>query len=152
MASISVYDAKPPVGAAEIDVFEARVGVSLPRPYREWLLKHNGGQPSPSGFRYNGEVGPYTDGNVAWFYAIYDGGISNLEIEFLVYKVDANRLPQNLIPIATDPFGNQIVLSVAGADVGKVYFWDHEEEPIPPSYANCHLIADSFDEFIEGLH
>jgi hypothetical protein len=36
--------------------------------------------------------------------------------------------------------------------VGKVFFWDHEAETNPPSYANCHLIADSFNEFIETLH
>ena len=56
------------------------------------------------------------------------------------------------MPIARDPGGNQILLAFAGPNEGKVYFWDHEEEPAMPNYSNCHLIADSFREFIEGLH
>ena len=29
---------------------------------------------------------------------------------------------------------------------------DPDEESGKPTYENCHLIADSFEEFIEGLH
>jgi hypothetical protein len=53
---------------------------------------------------------------------------------------------------APRPLFFPICLSFGGPDEGKVYFWDHEEEPPQPSYANCHLIAGSFDEFIAGLH
>ena len=44
---------------------------------------------------------------------------------------------------------------VKNADRGKIYFWDHEmeaDEGETPNYSNLTLIADSFDEFIEGLH
>jgi cell wall assembly regulator SMI1 len=147
-----VYEPKRPLTSAELKAMELKLGIEFPQPYRRWLLKYNGGQPSPGRFRYKHESGPYTDGSVAWFYAIYEGKASNLWNTFQIYKSPPPRMPGELVPIATDPFGNEIVISVSGQNQGKVYFWDHEEETIPPSYKNCHLIADSFDEFINGLH
>lgn len=64
------------------------------------------------------------------------------------------RIPPNLLPIAHDPFGNLICLSVAGQDRGKVYFWDHEVEVREgeiPSYRNVSFIADNFESFLDGL-
>lgn len=39
-------------------------------------------------------------------------------------------------------------------DAGAVYFWDHEaesEEDEPPSRANLHRLADSFDQYLRQL-
>lgn len=41
---------------------------------------------------------------------------------------------------------------VAGDVRGKVYFWDHEEEPNGDAdWSNVDLIVDSFDLFLSGL-
>jgi hypothetical protein len=40
---------------------EKRLGIVLPKSYRELLLRYNGGRPDPSGFKYKNESGPYTD-------------------------------------------------------------------------------------------
>jgi cell wall assembly regulator SMI1 len=147
----TMHDTKQALSSEDIDAVEQRLGIKLPGDYRAWLLKHNGGRPEPAGFRYKLKTGLYTDSAVAWFLAIHDGRFSNFERETRWRKAQ-NRLPGELVAIARDPFGNLICMSFGGADKGKIYFWDHEEEGPEPSYDNCHLIADSLQEFLEGLH
>jgi hypothetical protein len=151
----TIDEPKRPTSDAEIDALEARLKIKFPMDYRLWLLKYNGGRPTPNRFQQKGKSGPYTDSLVAWFLAIHDGKYSNLESKFKNLKVFQKRLPENLVAIADDPFGNEICITVAGKDYGAVYFWDHEEEGpegVEPDYRNCHLVADSFTEFINNLH
>ncbi len=150
--SIVMKGVKVSVTTHALEALEAKLRLKLPAAYRAWLLRFNGGTPVPGEFKYKTEEGPYTDSRVAFFYAVYDGEYENFEKQFINYKVTQRRMLDNLIPFARDPFGNCLCLSISGADEGAVYFWDHEEEPATPSYANCHLIADTFDEFIGGLH
>jgi hypothetical protein len=63
-----------------------------------------------------------------------------------------------LIWIADDPFGNAICLGISGGHRGKVFFWNHENEPDPDDWdgsvetaGNIDLLANSFSEFISGL-
>ena len=86
-----------------------------------------------------------------FFYLTNDYNYSILEN----YKIYKDRIPENFFPIADDPFGNLILISVKNADRDKIYFWDHEmevDDGETPDYSNLTLIADSFDEFIEGLY
>ena len=150
---VTMLEMKATLKEQDIGEFERRTGLKFPPQYRAWLLRYNGGRPEPKGFRYKYESGPYTDSCVAWFFNLGDAKYERLEGELRVYKnPDDKRLPDELIPFARDPFGNLICISMCGENQGKVYFWDHEEEDTPPSYRNCHLIADSFDEFIAALH
>ncbi|WP_081743142.1 SMI1/KNR4 family protein [Acetivibrio clariflavus] len=50
-------------------------------------------------------------------------------IESLFYRVFFHSLlPKDVIPIARDPFGNLICISVSEDSYGKVLFWDHEKD------------------------
>lgn len=145
--AIKMTDSDPPIGDVDVDGFERRTGVTLPPQYRRWLLAHNGGRPDPSRFNYKGESGPYTDSLISLFFSL-----SDMEADITQFKVWQQRMPDELVPIADDPFGNRICIGTAGPHEGKVYFWDHEEEQDEPTYDNCHLLADSFEEFLNGLH
>lgn len=91
----------------------------------------------------------YRDSLVDWFLALYDGEHSNLET---VCGWLVNRLPDNLLPIALDPFGNVVLLGLVGEHRGKIYFWDHENEPArQPNWSNIDLVADGFDTFLREL-
>ena len=90
----------------------------------------------------------------AFFLGIYPDEYNDLLDHIKTYK---ERLPKNTFPIAYDSCGNLIVISVMGPDRGKIYFWDHEMEADidhgeVSDYSNLTLIADSFDEFLEGLY
>ena len=91
----------------ELDELESRLKIVLPADYRNWLLKYNGGRPDPARFRYKNETGPYTDGTVAWFLAVYEGEYSNFEFTFRKFKVRQRRLPENLVAIVGALFQGQ---------------------------------------------
>jgi hypothetical protein len=146
---IEIIDPHRPTSRQEIDSFEQRMSIKLPLEYRNWLLKYNGGSPRPRVFRAGSGPEQWTS-CVAWFYAIYEGRLSNLEREITTFKIKETRIPKDLIPIADDPGGNQICLGYEGPNLGKVFFWDHERE-CDGSYDNCYLIANSFNEFIASL-
>jgi hypothetical protein len=134
---------------------EQLIGSPLPADYRAFLLTHNGGKPSLTGFRMEREGRGYSESSVAWLYGIQDGGEFFNSFE-LHYRGLRGRMPAHIIPIGSDPGGNQICISVAGPDLGRVYFWDHEKEADPdedeePGYDNLYFVANSFSDFLNGL-
>ena len=145
---VVIQNTEPPLSAQRVKQVEKKYGIKLPLQYRNFLLAHNGGQPIPNEFHFKKKQGQYTDSIVDWFLAIYEGENDNFEEYYDTYKIDENRIPENLVPIAHDPGGNLICISVSGDDEGAVFFWDHEHEE---DGDNIHLIADSFDEFLSGL-
>ncbi len=68
------------------------------------------------------------------------------------------RIPDDLLWIADDPFGNAICIGIRGRYFGKVYFWDHEREPDEKTWdgsvetaGNIQFLANSFRQFVAGL-
>lgn len=139
----------PAVSEAEVLRVEKKWEFTLPQEYRSFLLLHNGGKPTFDRFKFR--QGSYGRSMVDWFLAIYEGKYDNFEDYFDVYKIREPRLLNNLVPIAHDPGGNLICISVLGEDRGAVYFWDHEEEQDEATSENVYLIADTFNEFLQKL-
>jgi hypothetical protein len=138
----------------EINQFEERLGTSIPLSYRDFLLNHNGGKPDLSEFSIlSCAKGSANEGSVVKCFL----GINMAEETFnLDYVLDTfrDRLPSDIFPIARDPGGNLICIATEGANLGKIYFWDHEaevEEGDTPNYDNISLIADNFQEFMAKL-
>ncbi len=133
---------------ADIERLEKLVGLQLPRDYRDFLLRHNGGYPEPDGFQFKNSP----DGSsVDRFLGLDVGEHSNIEKYLVTYR---DRVPEGFFPIAHDPGGNLVLIGVKGKYTGKVFFWDHEDEAdgYPPDMSNMHLVADSFSEFLRGLY
>src|SRR4051794_11646457 len=100
--SVTIERAESALSEERLAAVESYIGARFPDQYRQFLLRNNGGKPTPSGFRFN--KGTRTsDSLVDWFLAIYDGEYDNFEAYFKTYRVDQARLPNNLIPIAHDP-------------------------------------------------
>jgi hypothetical protein len=135
-----------------LKVLEKYWDISLPKEYRSFLIHHNGGEPEKSCFNFKDQKKEGSD--VRFFLGIYPDNDRDLLNKIKIYE---NRIPKNTFPIACDSFGNLIIISVKNKDRGKIYFWDHEMEANTEAgeiadYTNLTLIADSFDEFINGLH
>lgn len=155
--AVEFRDCKVPLSEKALSKVEKRLKIKLPEEYRRFLLAHNGGRLTPSVFKFKGQSGAYADSCVDWFLAVYDGEYNNFETYFERYKVERVRLPVELVPIAHDPGGNLICISLADFDRGSIYFWDHEHEhestgKSVSSHTNVHLIADSIDEFLGSLY
>ena len=124
----------------------------LPKEYRSFLLKYNGGEPSLSFFKYKNKK---DDGSVVdTFFGIYKDDNYNLLNKVIEI---GDRHTSDSFPIASDVFGNRICIIVKGPNRGKIYFWDHEMEADTDQgeiadYSNMTLISDSFNEFIDGLY
>lgn len=71
----------------------------------------------------------------------------------------AGRVPETMIPIADNLFGDRYCLGTKGAHKGKIFFWDHENEYDPEmchagqghSWQNVYLIADSFEDLLNRM-
>lgn len=147
---------EPKVGThlGAIREFEKKYSIKLPESYIEWLLRYNGGHPIYDGYRLIEPIDAKNhESDVAWFYALYDGDVSNLEYELVVTR---GRMPSNLIPIAYTSCGDQICICVGDVNYGKIYFWDYNNEGFDkngnPWWDNVFLISNSFEEFINNLY
>lgn len=156
-----------PMPEAEAETLERTIGTRLPESYRNFLTAC--GAVGFNGYVYYTSLEPlrpYIAGDTkCGHFGIFYGAAANDE-----YSVAENldtyrdRMPEVLIPIGEDGGGNQICLGIAGAELGRIYFWDHEDEwdeenytsrnlPIPPNlkFRNVHLIANSFEEFFDQM-
>jgi hypothetical protein len=145
----------PPAAADEVARFEALIGHALPDDYRSFLIRCNGGFGGGRfWFRGKNPEGRQVEAGVARI-----GGLRDEPHFSLLWNRDcyAGRIPAALIWIHDDPFGNAICLGVAGEYRGRVYFWDHGNEPgedwdgSVETAGNLTLLANSFTEYVAGL-
>jgi cell wall assembly regulator SMI1 len=152
--AVDIYASERPLAPDELERAEKTLGVSLPEDYKRFLLAHNGGRPRPDAFRITWKGQPFAPGwrvsAVGDFHAIYEGDAVNLLVDARKFK---DRIPKEMLPVATDPGSNLVLLGLAGANRGKVFFWIHEleEEFDERSFDNLGLLANSFDEFLDSL-
>ena len=116
---------------AKIAEFESKYGITLPERYRQFMLKYNGGMTPETKFKAGKE-----SSDIRAFYGFGDVGYSFSEI------VDMEEwIKSNIIPIASDSFGNHIVIGLDKEKEGKIFFSDHEKE------FKITLLSDTLEEF-----
>lgn len=129
----------PPVTELSLARFEKVNDVKLPKSYRRFLVEKNGGRPKDGIFPVPG----WGVTGIDFFFGIGVGGCYDLQKQF---DRQDNPRKSELLPIATDPGGWWVYLSIRGPFAGRVYFWDHKA---PES--ELILIADDFDSFVASL-
>lgn len=132
-----------------LNALETQLGCRLPRDYRDFLETHNGGRPSPRAFRFVTPQG-HEESAVQFFFTTDSTGKPYVIWDAVcVYK---DRIPEGLLPVACDSFGNLVLLDLGARNAGSVYFWDHEKESMDDvTWDNISPIAPSFADFVEGL-
>ncbi len=124
---------------------EFQIGALLPKEYRAFLLKHNGGKPASSDFKLG-------EGDITGLHHIYgifeQDNHSNILNNYNVFK---GRIKKELLPFADDSFGNQICIGIKNKYIGKIYFWDHEFDGSFFKSKAITLIANSFNDFLDSL-
>jgi SMI1-KNR4 cell-wall len=83
------------------------------------------------------------------FYGVIPGETLDLICMHLHYH-RREVLPDELAPIAVGGGGNHLVMSLAGENLGVIYFWIADEATVPPSYDNCEFVAASFDDLMQS--
>ncbi len=143
--SVVIRDSKEKLSEKKIAEVETRLGINFPSEYKRFLLKHNGGYPTPSEFSLNGEK---DKSNISYFLAIHEGESSNL---LSMANIMAERIPGDMLPIAYDDFGNLVLIGVTGLRLGQIFFWDHEQENPEDGSASLTYLADSLPVFLGTL-
>ncbi|MCG8333544.1 MAG: SMI1/KNR4 family protein [Proteobacteria bacterium] len=143
-----IKDSNEGISEDIVTKFEHKWNVKLPIEYKRFLIKYNGGYPSPDAFAIK-EI--EDESTVDKFLSLESGPHSNLDSYVNTY---IGRIPKDLLPIAHDPGGNLICIGIKGENFGIIYFWDHEFESDDndPDYSNVHFVANNFDEFLKELY
>jgi hypothetical protein len=152
----AIKETAPPAPTDKLAQLEGALGGSLPDDYRRFLETCNGGYVGGSlWYQVPSPTGDPADAGVHHIGGFRDEPYFSLMRARECY---AGRIPDDLLWIMDDPFGNAICLRVRGAHRGSIYFWDHEKEPDPDSWdgqidtaGNVSLIAVSFTAFVAGL-
>ena len=138
-------------GASEemLNQLEAQGGFTLPDDYRRFMSEFNGGRPEPSGFVF-ATVDGKSDSAVRYFLTL-DAREERYTIQEYLDRY-RDRIPQKMLPIACDSFGNLVLLDAGAKAAGAVCFWDHEKESMDDTaWDNVAVVAPSFTEFLNAL-
>jgi hypothetical protein len=147
---VNFTESFPSISNDELDKLEGQTGWKLSIDYRNFLLKHNGGSPTPDVFSI--QNCPYdTNGIIQIFFGIQPDEYNNL-LDF--YKRYKDWIPTNSLPIARDGCGNLLYMLLGGRDKGNIYFWIHDQEMEGGSASGSpigYFVADSIDDLLGSL-
>ena len=103
-----------------ISQVEKEMGVVFPLLFIETVRKYNGGRPLNNVFDTE-KTAEHVFSNLLTFNTSENNSI------LAVYRDNVERLPQGVIPFATDPGGNYICFDYRKSSNPEVVFWNHEE-------------------------
>ena len=139
---IEFYDSGPPLSEHDLTLVEAATGRPLPQPYRDFLLAHNGGRPTPH--IIDMPETPFKGTALHTFYGIHPEDDNN---DILMNQVSLEGCKENqLLPIGYDAYGRALILVLAEDHYGEVYYFELTgEEPVP------YFVANDFNEFLNKI-
>lgn len=148
MARIHYRYVRPPVPVTAEDIrnLEREIGYSLPPDYRDFLMKY-GLTAGRGDTRFTNADNPdEVETSVDVFYGFKPGDTYDLQG---MRNTFSDRLPSHLLPVASGA-GGEFCLSLAGEDVGRVYWWFQETGEVQ-SADDLEPISDSFAGFVRSL-
>jgi len=144
-ASLRTFEGGPPLHEQDVGSFEKKHGLSLPGAYKAFLLATNGGRPERDLLTNNGfKGGPVS--RIHLFFGL-NGPVESCNLDWNL-EVFQQRLPANLVPIATTEGTDKICLSVAGEREGAIFYWDGHAQP---GESNLYLLSPDFASFVSAL-
>ncbi|MET8776240.1 SMI1/KNR4 family protein [Nocardia sp. NPDC004654] len=139
--AVGYYRAAGPAMRFDIERLEERIGRGLPEDYKGFLMRQDGGRVEGNDQAVN-EIFCLRDDAPNW--------------ASIWWKLDvfSGRIPNWLLPVASDEYGNLFAISLRDSDFGSVWFWDHEEETDEDESAaedNIECRSVSWSSFIDDL-
>ncbi len=123
---------KENISNSELLEFEQSIGYELPRSYKKFILKNNGGVPDNEHF---------DEFKLSSFFPIKYG---NNTVE-KTYEIFKNLIPKGYLPIADDIGGWPICLDLNKWNTYGFVYLVHMDGP------EIDFVAESFEEFLGGL-
>ncbi len=116
----------------KVTEMEEQYNIILPSQYKSFLSKYNGGYTPKTKFK----IGKIAS-DIRGFY-----GIGNVKLSFSGIEL-GEWVDRGFLPIASDSFGNYLLIGLDNNNYGKIFFWDHEAEN-PMDY-----LVENLDTFIK---
>lgn len=142
----------PPLTEQDVRRFERKYGFALPPAYRTFLLQGNGGRPERDVFPIQGLEGN-PEGRIQLFFDL-GGAIESCTLNWNL-ELFRERIPEDMIPIATTEGADFLCLAVSGDRAGAVFYYDGYSgwgQPNEVSRLQLLPLARSFGQFVEGLY
>lgn len=142
-----------PINEESLIEFESHIGRGLPDEYRNFLLKYNVCTVSPKSFIFSVNAEP-ADSSIDFFLGLNVHPRKEYYYSLYWYfNMMKERIPNNFLKIASDPFGNAILIDL---DRGSIWFWDHELEADIEggedfSQENMFFISENLNSFLKSL-
>ena len=144
------------INAEDIAAFENEVGIKFPEEYKQFILKENGGKPEEDWlYDFFDEVTEAENTSVIReFFSLFLDDTVKIGNLKKIYKTMTyeEMIPDGMLPIADDPGGNVIGISLNKDDYGYVYFINHEYDDLDTGYLVKSKIAESLNEFLDALY
>lgn len=132
----------------DIERVELACNINLPLEYREFLLKHNGGNPEHHDYKLAGEFA----GDFSHFYGIrvYPAS-SDLQTLYEEYQ---ELIPSGYFPIGESYGGDVLCICLKESELGSIYIWDHETAIYDgePWFENMSKLASDLKSFLSMLY
>ena len=140
----------PEVTEGDVDSFERRFGVALPREYRAFLLEVNGGRTAMTHREFD-------RGILNGLFSLNDPKESR-DLAAWNERVRKDLKTPDLVTVGIDDGGGLILLAVNGDHAGEVWFQVHEGRPWEANprvlwhdRRDVRKLADSFSAFMSSL-
>ncbi|MDR2492647.1 MAG: SMI1/KNR4 family protein [Coriobacteriales bacterium] len=153
---MNITDSGEKLSEKDIAEFEEQFGIKLPSDYKAFMLENNGGTPEGEwAFDFFEAVREEeSDSVIRGFDILYINETmedDDLKVGYTAL-LESGQIPDTLMPIAEDPYGNIVLLVVRGEHYGSVLFGNHELEEPETGHIVTSFIAGSFTEFLEACH
>jgi hypothetical protein len=145
-ALLKTVEGGPPLNEEDVRSFETKHGLALPASYKEFLLATNGGRPERDLFPIHGLEGN-SFGRVHVFFGLNDP-VTSCNLDWNL-DVLGDRIPAELLPIATTEGVDKVCLWVAGSRTGEVVYWDGHARA---GEHDLYFLADDLASFISSLY
>ena len=144
------------IKAEDIAEFENEVGIKFPEDYKRFMLKSNGGTPKEEWlYDFFDEVTEADNTSVIReFFSLFSDDTVKMGNLKKIYKTMTyeEMIPDDMLPIADDPGGNVIAISLNKDDYGYMYFINHEYDDLDTGYLVKSKIAESMSDFLDVLY
>ena len=122
--AVRYRDAGRPLDAGDLDRCQRELGLDFPSAYREFLLDQNGGRPTPRCFLINHAVSP----QIERFHSV-DSTDPSTDVRHECERLRADfKMPPAYIPIARTVGDGGLLVSCAGNEIGRLYYWPRMED------------------------
>jgi hypothetical protein len=141
----------PPITEEEIRRVEQEIGHKLPADYLHFITKYgfSVGEPYIGYGELDDPTRVQAGTRVGVFYGVGCSSHYDIISKFR-FAHDLLDMQEHLLPIATSE-GDQICLSLAGQDFGRVYLWVQPDRQTGNPEEDIIHIAKDFDTFIRSL-